>query len=194
MARLMTFKSLVQESIANSDAKEFQALVTKKLNESMVKHKKTMLQTIKEELDANFSKAVEIGNASKSYGARKFVYEAGVLTITVPNHQAVEHFADYLEECDEVDSYEVHALVESNPEGSPVDLEVAKFEPDTNFEFTIYLGPGAPSISESRVVFLEEKDCDEDDEDDNDEDEDDDEDDDDEDDEKDSKKKEESDD
>lgn len=138
MARLMNFRTLVAESLEAGDAMKFKEIFKEKLEDSYIRQQKTIVEGIHEQTDPEASMVTAIQSAGKSYGAKQFVYDQGVLSVTVPTGQSALDFANFLDENENVDSYEVYKVVEDGDEGA-TDLEKMVEGDESDYEFTVYL-------------------------------------------------------
>jgi hypothetical protein len=134
----MKFRTLVAESLEKDDAKRFKEIIEAKLMSSYHTRQKALVKKIHEESDPETAMVTAVQNASKSFGGSDFVYNQGVLTLSVPCAKASIDFAKYLDSNDSVESYEVTTVASDDNNGSPVDLEVDRVAEDAVCDFTIY--------------------------------------------------------
>lgn len=137
MARLMNFRTLVAESLEEGDAMKFKDVIREKLSRIYIKQQKGIVRNIREQSDPETAMVVQVESASKSYGAKNFIYDQGVLTITVPNGQAALNLSSYLDENDNVDSYEISKVGEFGEDGA-TDLEKLSEGEECDYEVTVY--------------------------------------------------------
>lgn len=137
MARRMNFRTLVAESLEAGDAMKFKDVIREKLYKTYLNHQKSIVTSIQEQGDPETSMVIQVESASKSYGGKDFMYDQGVLSVTVPTGQAALNFANYLDENENVDSYEVWRIDETD-QGGPTDLEKLVEGDDSDYEFTVY--------------------------------------------------------
>lgn len=123
MARLITFRSQVAESLEQGDAMKFQEIFKDRLLETYNKHQKRLIKSIVEEEDLEMKTVSTIQAAAKSFGGHSFIYDQGLLGLFVPEGTSAEGFAEYLDECDDVASYEEDVIPVPVTSESPTDLQ-----------------------------------------------------------------------
>lgn len=134
MARLMKFKQKIIESLENNDIQKFQEVIKQKLNEKLKEQNKKLLEQIESTVNPEMAMVTKVQNEAKNLGGSNFSYDQGVLVLTVPS-EAVEDLSDYLDDCDDVDSYDISDQL--GDDGQPVDLNIIQNENMVK-EFTIY--------------------------------------------------------
>lgn len=190
MARLITFRSQVAESLEQGDAMKFQEIFRDRLLETYHRHQIDIVRQLVEQDDPEMKIVSSLQAAAKSYGGHGFIYDQGLLGVIVPEGESAKGFAAYLDGCEDVETYDENAITLPVTSESPTDLEGGEGRSEVHFaielnsekvvEFT-----GHQDLEESKKPAMKEEDSedDDDDEDDSEDDDDDDEDDDSEDDE-----------
>lgn len=138
----------LKDAIKNNDALAFQSefakILADKLNDSIAK--------LSEEFDSDpgAAAALEVEMAVKSFGGGDFVHHTGVIMATLRSKQAAEDFSDWLEECKNVDTYEMSIIHSEADVDVEDDIDFDAITDDRNFlfEFTIYLNPEIVSFND----------------------------------------------
>jgi hypothetical protein len=164
----MKFKSLVAESLESNDVVQFKNIFESALNQHYVRKQKDLFKSIWEQNDPEMSMVTEVQAAAKSFGAKSFVYDQGVLTLTVPSGKAAIDLGKYLDEKDCVDSYEIYRTDETD-EGGATDLDKMTEDTTGDYEFNVFFVTDDVQFESYEIV--EEMEEDEEGEDDDDEDE-----------------------
>jgi len=94
MARLITFRSQVAESLEQGDAMKFQEFFRNRLLEVYHKHQKDIVRQIVEQDDPEMRMVSSLQAAAKSYGGHSFIYDQGLLGVIVPEGESADGFAD----------------------------------------------------------------------------------------------------
>ena len=134
-----TFKEVVKDSLKNETPLQFQNAIRTRLADELSRQAKTLFE--QSEQNGEMSVVAAIQNAARSYGASDMSYNEGVLTLTVPGKDAALHLIDYLEENDDVDSYDLTGETADASDDDPIDLEALSNDYEVQFEFEIYINP-----------------------------------------------------
>lgn len=163
MARLITFRSQVAESLEQGDAMKFQEFFRNRLLEVYHKHQKDIVRQIVEQDDPEMRMVSSLQAAAKSYGGHGFIYDQGLLGVIVPEGESADAFADYLDGCEDVATYDESQIALPVTSESPTDLEGG--EGRTEVHFAIELNPekvveftGHQELEESKKSMKEEDD------------------------------------
>lgn len=169
------FAQSIKDSLQQSNPLDFNKLFSDRLYEIL--HSK--LQTLKEGIvdDVEMAAVTKIQAAARGFGAGEGMqYDTGVMLITLRSKQAALEFEQWLEDCPEVDDYDM-SIIHNEPlrgfsETDAIDMDNINDDRNFDFEFTIHLIPEIVEYETEVEVgeFGEEKECDDDDEEDDDED------------------------
>lgn len=167
MIRLLTFKGIPEDkmqknefrqqataALVNGDILNFQKAVKARLydnfNQSLEKFNFNVENKLTEDLESDVRADIEA--AARSLGGNNPIYDQGVLAIDFENKKAVEDFSDWLDACDNIESYEINILFDNENEDteSKTEIELDDIKDDTNytFEFIIYLDPEIVTYSD----------------------------------------------
>lgn len=140
MARILNFKSVISEAIQKGDVLSFQKAITDKMQQGLdEKLSNGLVEAIGP--DPEMQMVIAVQEAARSYGAHNFSYTSGTLEAVVPDLNAVDHLASFLDEEEHVESYEIHAISVAEADGEDesgwVDLANIN-ESDYSYLFTIY--------------------------------------------------------
>lgn len=88
---------------------------------------------------------LKIKETARHLGGDQGAYVPGIFTVTFKNKDAVKHYAEALDEFDEVDDYEVEArrevMVDGHMDDKEYDIDDVMFDKDFEFIMTVYLVP-----------------------------------------------------
>lgn len=135
MARLLTFRSMVAESLEKNDSLGFQDIMRNKLEEIFKEKKQKLLISVVEEIDPEMAMVTNVQTKAKAFGGCDVSYDEGVLIVDVPCGQPSNDFGKWLDSLDTVDSYEIEVM---NSDYVNPDLENADVSDNNLCQFTIY--------------------------------------------------------
>jgi hypothetical protein len=168
MARLVSFRTQVAESLEKGDAMKFREVFTSRLLESYNSQQRGLVRQLIEQEDPEMKIVTAIQAAAKSFGGHGFIYDRGLLGVLVPVGESASGFANYLDGCDDVSSYDEDEVSTPVTSESPTDLEGG--EGRNEIHFSIELNPesvveftGHMDLEEAKKCVKEEDDEDEDD-------------------------------
>lgn len=89
---------------------------------------------------------IELSTAAMSFGGKDTTESEGVVLIEFDNKQGLSHFADYLDNCEYVDDFEIrasHINVHADTEEPVDDLQLVSIRDDAQYKFfiIIYIWP-----------------------------------------------------
>jgi hypothetical protein len=168
MARLITFRSQVAESLEQGDAMKFQEIFKRRLLESYHRRQKDIVRQIVEQDDPEMRMVSSIQAAAKSFGGHGFIYDQGMLGVLVPEGESADGFAAYLDDCDDVESYDENIIVLPVTSESPTDLEGGEGRTEVHFAIelsseNVFEFTGHQDLEESKRPTKKEEDDSEDD-------------------------------
>lgn len=149
--RLIQDKSL-SNSIKTGNAYDAKNAITRKLNETL----KRKMGLVYEDSDSDYNNPfLELSITAKTFGGEEPIENNGVIGIYFSSKQAVQDFADYLEDNKYVESYEINASL-NNPKPDSdsiksVDLESIEDDSIYKFEILLYLYPEYVQITDDET-------------------------------------------
>lgn len=157
MARLVSFRTQVAESLEKGDAMKFREVFTSRLLEAYSYHQRGLVRQLIEQEDPEMKIVTAIQAAAKSFGGHGFIYDQGLLGVLVPVGESAAGFASYLDGCDDVSSYDEDELSTPVTSDSPTGLEGG--EGINEIHFSIELNPESVVEFTGHMELEEAKKC-----------------------------------
>lgn len=154
MARKISFRTKVAESLDSGDVSTFQTLINKKLVESLDVKKIGLISEMITEQDFESQIVSQLSATAKSYGGDDMIYDTGVMEIKFTSPDAIKNFTEQLDQIDGIDYYEISDPSEDldNDTGA-TDLEYQGNK--AVYEVTIYLDVDHVSLPSDINSYLE---------------------------------------
>ncbi|MDD5150600.1 MAG: hypothetical protein PHC28_08970 [Flavobacterium sp.] len=136
------------DALKNNDTTEFQKLVEQKI--STVFHKLMESIEIETETAEEINTINDININAEGLGATDITYKEGIMTVYLTNKEGAIEFASYLDDNDNVESYEFNILHDEDEpvEVGEIDIEDITDDLGYEFEFIIELDPEIVNYSD----------------------------------------------
>lgn len=135
----LTYKEQLAEGLKNDSAIDVQTAIRAKIDEVFQRK----LNLIKEQGDQR-NAALEVMMAAKSFGGEDADEHNGVIAVYFRSKQGAEHFLNYLEGCDVVETYEMNGKFKNRETDSSedvVDFDAINDDRQYEFQVIVYLYP-----------------------------------------------------